>query len=768
VSGGTPAPRVVMLGEAWFADRAGGLNRYFAELLAALNTAGARPDALLLGPADGAPSGVVVAGDVRARLARRLVAFRNAAAGLSTNSDVVDAHFALYAWLPLLTTEFRRRPLIVHFQGPWADESSVSGGRRWTIPVKRRIERMVYTRADRVIVLSRAFGDLVVERYGVDPARVVVIPPGVDVDRFVPGDRAKARAAFALSPSAFVAVAVRRLDARMGLDTLVASWSEVQAQRPDAVLLMAGEGPERDRLETLRLGLPRPEGVRLLGRVSDTELIRLYQAADCSIVPTRALEGFGLVVLESLACGTPVITSDAGGLPEALDELGDTLVVPGDDHLALADRVLEAAAGALPSRAACRGHASRFRWDDAARRHLELYAEVLPRVRRPFVVFVDHCAQLSGAELALVRLLRVLDVRAHVILAEDGPLVGRLRDLGASVEVLPMAEAARGLRRERVRPGSLPAASAAAGAMYATRLARRLHQLQPDLVHTNSLKAALYGGLAGRLARVPVVWHVRDRVATDYLPPAAVRLVRAARMILPSAVIANSEATLMTLGGLPGAVVPSPIDRFPVAGTRCAEQPNAVLRVGVVGRLAAWKGQHVFLDAFARAFPDGDERAVIAGGALFGAEDAVYGEGLRDQAEALGIRDRVELLGHVDEVAAVYGDLDVLVHSSTVPEPFGQVVLEGMAAGLAVVAANAGGPAEIVTDGVDALLYPPGDAGALAVHLRRLRTDSSFRAQLGEAARRRAADFAPERAAAQVTDVYRRVLGARGLPPPSR
>src|SRR5207237_9288673 len=106
-----------------------------------------------------------------------------------------------------------------------------------------------------------------------------------------------------------------------------------------------------------------------------------------------------------------------------------------------------------------------------------------------------------------------------------------------------------------------------AGVVSSLRLSRRLRRLRPDIVHTSSLKAALYGGLAARLAGVPGVWHARDRIADDYLPRSAVRVVRAAARTFASAVVADTEATLVTLPGIHhGYVVPSPIpphDREP-------------------------------------------------------------------------------------------------------------------------------------------------------------------------------------------------------------
>ena len=164
------------------------------------------------------------------------------------------------------------------------------------------------------------------------------------------------------------------------------------------------------------------------------------------------------------------------------------------------------------------------------------------------MVVVGHTAQLSGGELAISRLISAMDnVDVHVVLAEDGPLVEYLEDAGATVEVLPMAAIARNLRRDRVRIGGVPLFAALATITYTVKLARRLRRLQPDLVHTNTLKSALYGGVAARWARIPCLWHVRDRVERDYLPARAVRFIRLAARCLPTEIVANSRTTLAAL-----------------------------------------------------------------------------------------------------------------------------------------------------------------------------------------------------------------------------
>jgi len=383
---------------------------------------------------------------------------------------------------------------------------------------------------------------------------------------------------------------------------------------------------------------------------------------------------------------------------------------------------------------------------------------------RPLVVFINHVARLSGGEIALTRLLPALapTVDVHVILAEDGPLVPRLRRLGIAVEVLAMDPVLRDTSRTAVTPTWSSLRQAGHTLRYVVRLRRRIRLLRPDLVHTNSLKAAIYGGVAGRAAGVPVVWHLRDRIAPDYLPQAAVGLVRGLARVLPSAVITNSRATQQTLPPMRrGAVVHNAVvpDSAPHPPRRVSGPVFGPLMFGVVGRLAPWKGQHVFLDAFARAFPHGPHRARLVGSAMFGEDD--YEGRLREQIGALELEDRVELVGFCEDVEAEYALLHVLVHCSVLPEPFGQVVVEGMAAGLAVIAAAAGGPLEIVDPEVDGLLVAPGDVAALAAAMRRLDAHRDLLDRLGQHAAESARRFSPAATADGVLAVYRDLLERR-------
>lgn len=387
---------------------------------------------------------------------------------------------------------------------------------------------------------------------------------------------------------------------------------------------------------------------------------------------------------------------------------------------------------------------------------------------RPLVVFLDHIARLSGGEIALARLLPALrdDVDILVVLGEDGPLVGRLRAEGFAVEVLVIDPALRDLPRGAVGSLSAVTRQLTLTLRYAGRVRRLLMDLQPDLLHTNSLKSAVYGGLAGRAAGVPVVWHVRDRIADNYLPVAAVWLMRSLSRVLPVAIIANSRATLSALPRsrrwltARTAVVPDCVSGLECCRPLTAEGP---LVFGVVGRLAHWKGQHVFLEAFDAAFRGTGHRARLVGSAMFG--EAAYEQQLKDRIDALGLAQVIEMVGFREDMIAEYRALDVLVHCSVVPEPFGQVVVEGMASGLAVVAAAAGGPLDIIEAEVDGLLVGPDDVAALAAAMRRLDDDRDLLCRIGARATVSARRFTPEATASGVLAVYRASLRpARSVP----
>lgn len=390
------------------------------------------------------------------------------------------------------------------------------------------------------------------------------------------------------------------------------------------------------------------------------------------------------------------------------------------------------------------------------------------------VLFVNPGRALGGAEHSLLLLLqgvRARSIEANVAIFSKGPFRDRLSALGIPMVEVALPRWTRTAGRYRLPGGPVGGAALMAGSLPAAlRLAAAARRHGAGLIHTNGMKAHLLGGLAGRLVRVPVIWHLRD------FPPEgwAGRTFHEAARLLPEVILTPSEAVAASVrlsGRRRPRVVPDPVDldRFHPALPRerirrelgvAEEEPL----IGMIGHLTPWKGHEVFLE-IARAVADRVPRSrfVVAGGSIYETQGhAGYPETLRRKAAALGLSDRVTFLEAKDDIPELVAGLDVLVHSPTAPEPFGRVLAEAMAVGRPVVAARCGGIPEVVEDGVTGFLVPSADVGAFTAAVVRLLEDPALCRRLGGAGRRRAeARFGIEAHTASVLEAYRAVLEGR-------
>lgn len=390
------------------------------------------------------------------------------------------------------------------------------------------------------------------------------------------------------------------------------------------------------------------------------------------------------------------------------------------------------------------------------------------------VLLFDHTAELGGGEIAMADLVRRFDrsrVEPIALLASRGPLESLLEG-HLPVHRLLLDDNVVHARREALGGASLGTVKAGLSTLrYVRRLMRFLDDQQIEIIHTNSLKASVLGGVAGRLKGRKVIWHIRDRIADDYLPHTVVVVMRRLARVLPQFVIGNSRATLATLDlpNTPTAAIPSGVDlsRFfasdaAVPATQAAApEPATAPLIGLVGRICPWKGQHIFLKAAALVharFPEA--RFQIIGAALFGEQE--YERELYQLVVANGIEASVEFLGFQKDVPPLIRALDILVHASVVGEPFGQVIVQGMACGKPVVATNGGGVPETVVDGQTGLLVPMGDEVAMAAAIEHLLSDPAAAAAMGEHGRKRVIErFTIEQSARRVTEVYEYIAGRR-------
>jgi glycosyltransferase involved in cell wall biosynthesis len=401
------------------------------------------------------------------------------------------------------------------------------------------------------------------------------------------------------------------------------------------------------------------------------------------------------------------------------------------------------------------------------------------------VLFLNPVGTVGGAERVLLDLIASLraavpSAEVHLVAAADGPLVDAARPLGARTQVLPLPASVgemgdSGLRGAPARAalallGRAPAAAWAAW-QHGRRLRRLVEEVRPDVVHSNGIKCHLLTRLA-RLRATPVVWHVHDFLGRRPLMARGLRWAAraAAGAVAVSRAVAVDARTV--LGRVPVAVVANGIDteRFaPGPGDsarldRLADLPAAgpgVVRVGLVATFARWKGQDVFLRAAERVgalVPGRPVRFYVVGGPLYQTHGSQWSEDeLRRRGAGLLAAGRLGFAGFQEETAAVYRALDVVVHASTQPEPFGLTIAEAMACGRAVIVARAGGAAELCTPDHDAVAVPPGDADALARAIAELVHDPARRRRLGERARASAVErFRRERLGPQVLDAYRR------------
>jgi glycosyltransferase involved in cell wall biosynthesis len=354
--------RVACVATGWYPQTPGGLEKYALGLCRQLTEHGDSVDLFVTGDPVSWSARARVCGmtDPTWSLPKRILSARRSfAKHYSEPYDVLNLHFAMYA-LPLEPFISKRTPRVFNFQGPWAAEGIAEGGSRISAALKYRWERFVYDRADRFITLSTSFKDILSRDYAVAPERVSVVPMGIDTDFFVPAsDAASVRRELGWPEDRWVVFTARRLVARVGLLQLIEAVERIPEHARRLSVKIAGKGPMEAELRSAieRRGLS--ETIELLGFVSEDDLVRAYQAADLTVLPTQLLEGFGTIISESLACGTPVLATPVGGMPEALAPFSPQLLASSarpDDLAAALDGVISKRI-ALPDREAARSYA---------------------------------------------------------------------------------------------------------------------------------------------------------------------------------------------------------------------------------------------------------------------------------------------------------------------------------------------------------------------------------------------------------------------------
>jgi len=365
------------------------------------------------------------------------------------------------------------------------------------------------------------------------------------------------------------------------------------------------------------------------------------------------------------------------------------------------------------------------------------------------VVYVSPHATRGGAERVTMDLLALHErnaVEPVALFLRGGPLVDEARRLGVQTQVLAVPRMRNVLAAERAK----------------RTLAQWLTALNADLVHGVMAWGHGYAGAAASLARIPAVWFQHD-VPNWHRPLSYLAaLTPARRIIANSALTANAQhrfnpRRIKIEIVHPGTRIPAePREWRRERGRAALGVGQEAYLVGIVARLARGKGHATLLRAAASlCAARKDARVVVAGGELFGV-DPGYAAELRRLAASLGLAERVTFTGQVEDACDVISALDVAVHVPDGPESYGLAVVEAMAAGTAVVAADTGAVREIVEPGVTAVLVPQGDHEALATALLALHDDPAMRERLaGAGAEAAAARFDIREMTRRLEAIYR-------------
>ncbi len=333
----------------------------------------------------------------------------------------------------------------------------------------------------------------------------------------------------------------------------------------------------------------------------------------------------------------------------------------------------------------------------------------MPQAR---VLFVSHSAAISGAEMVLLDLISACSDPGAFLFVESA-LSEALAKRGATVFHSRFGSSLQSIKRDNGLEAAVPlAARMAAIAGELTLLARRY-----DIVYANSQKAFVLAAIAAWTANRPLIWHLHDIISSSHFGAGQRRLQVSLANRFARLVVAPSHAVssaFIAEGGRPEltCVVPNGVG-IEMAHVGVDERSELGLPggplVGVFSRLAPWKGQHVVLRAVARLRNVG---CIVVGSPLFG--EQAYESSLRKLVAELDMRDRVLFLGQRCDVPRLMRAVDIVIHPSVVPEPFGRTLIEAMLVGRPVIATDAGASTEILACGSAGTLVPAGSDQALA------------------------------------------------------
>ncbi|UUO16914.1 MULTISPECIES: glycosyltransferase family 4 protein [Aphanizomenonaceae] len=366
---------ILTLGTGWFPNNPGGLERYIYELTHQLAASQDQVELCGVGlPIDAKNTQIKLTNLAcpDSKIGARLWSIRNNFQKTRLGKpDAINLHFALYSF-PILDILPKGVPVTFNFHGPWASESQEEVvNQKFSVWLKEKIiEQSTYNRCDRFIVLSKAFGQILHQKYQIPWDKIHIIPGGVDINHFQNNlSRQEARIKLGWPRNRPILFTSRRLVHRMGIDKLLQAVAMIKSGIPDVWLAIAGRGHIQALLQQQARELGLENNVQFLGFLPENDLPVAYQAADLTVMPSQSFEGFGLAIVESLACGTPVLCTPVGGMPEILEKFSPDLITEAITVESIADKLAQVLLGKLPlpAREECRHYTIKnYDWTNIA------------------------------------------------------------------------------------------------------------------------------------------------------------------------------------------------------------------------------------------------------------------------------------------------------------------------------------------------------------------------------------------------------------------
>lgn len=685
-------------------------------------------------------------------------------------------------------------PKIYNFHSSWADEFEIKNFLKHApylpvaifkriiflpvISLMRMIEKKVILESDRVVTLSRYMKERTGHLYDTPESKIKIIPAGVDTRVFKPvenSERESLRRQAGIRQESCVLFTARNLVPRMGLDNLIKAFALLSRELADVELFIAGSGFMERKLKALAANSRLAEKVHFLGVLSEEALVKYYQLSDIFILPTQFLEGFGIVTIEAMACGLPVLGTPVGGTIEILEKFDRNLLFDGKRHQQIFEKTFDFIKNSKDRHSLslrCRqfiienyslskfyAEINKFYLDTVERlnkvRQTRYSANKTAKIK---VLHIHTLPLVSGSGLNTFLSMLLLDKEKYeaelacgaggdlIKLVEDGamkvrPLKHMLREINPLEDILAFFE-----------------------------LMALLKKYQYNIVHTHNSKAGILGRIAGKLSGTPVVIHTLHSCVFRYANLSGLKrrfylyLEKFCALITDKLISISEplkEEFINSGIGKPGDYV-TIYSGIKIEGFRKKydiiskkEELNIAkdnLIVGTVSRLAQGKGHRELLYAAKKVLIKLNKVTFLIVG------DGPLKKELESLTKELRIDKNVLFSGARSDIEEITSLFDLAVLPSHY-EGMGRVLLEAQAAGKPVVACSVGGMKEIVKDGQTGILISPGNIEELYSAIYRLLSDEAWRKNMGdEAAQWVGARFSAETMAKKIENLYEEVL----------